>query len=237
LIGFQSGANDYVTKPVDSLELKTRVKALIELKQSIKERLQMEAAWLQAQIKPHFLINTINSIAALGYYDMEKMQRLLEEFTNYMRTSFDFHNINREVFIERELDLVRSYLFIETERFGERIRVNWDLSDNLNFFLPPLSIQTLVENAVTHGILKRAAGGEIFIRISETVNEIDILVKDNGVGMKEEKVADILLNPISKGIGLRNTNRRLKQMYGKGLIIQSSIGKGTFVSFQIPKKE
>jgi len=237
LTGFQSGANDYVTKPVDSLELKTRVKALVELKQSIKEHLQMEAAWLHAQIKPHFLINTINAIAALGYYDMEKMQRLLGEFTNYMRTSFDFNNINKEVFIERELDLVRSYLFIETERFGERVRVNWELSNNLNFLLPPLSIQTLVENAVTHGILKRAAGGAISIRITETVNEIDILVEDNGVGMKEEKVNDILQNPISKGIGLRNTNRRLKQMYGKGLKIQSSIGKGTAVSFQIPKKE
>jgi len=237
IAGFQSGANDYVTKPVDSIELKSRVKALIDLKLSIKERLHMEAAWLQAQIKPHFLINTINSIAALGYYDMEKMQRLLQEFTNYMRASFDFHNINGEVSIEKELDLVRSYLFIEKARFGERILINWELSENLNFYLPPLSLQTLVENAVSHGILKRSNGGEIFIKITETANEIEIMVKDNGVGMEQMKIVEVLQNPlnISKGIGLRNTNRRLKNMYGQGLVIQSSIGNGTTVSFKIPK--
>ncbi|MGV3465581.1 MAG: ATP-binding protein [Heyndrickxia sp.] len=237
LAGFQSGANDYVTKPVDSIELKSRVKALIDLKQSITERLHMEAAWLQAQIKPHFLINTINSIAALGYYDMDKMQRLLEEFTNYMRASFDFHNINGEVFIEKELELVRSYLFIEKERFGERIQANWELSDHLNFYLPPLSLQTLVENAVNHGILQRSHGGEISIKITETVNEIEITVKDNGVGIEQEKIAVLLQNPLnpSNGIGLRNTNRRLKQMYGKGLKIKSSVGNGTTVSFKIPR--
>src|SRR5699024_6458512 len=71
--GFVAGANDYVTKPMNAYELQARVKALTDLRQSIKEQLRMEAAWLQAQIHPHFLFNTLNTIASLGVTDIEKM--------------------------------------------------------------------------------------------------------------------------------------------------------------------
>ncbi|WP_347835123.1 response regulator [Gracilibacillus sp. JCM 18860] len=159
LTGFQSGANDYVKKPVDSTELKARVRALIELKLSIEERVRMEGAWLQSQIQPHFLYNTLNSIAALGEIDLPKMQALLEEFSNYLQLSFDFKNSDPMVPLEHELSLVRSYLYIEQERFRDRIKVCWEIEPNINVFLPPLSIQPLVENAVRHGILQRKEGG------------------------------------------------------------------------------
>lgn len=237
ILGFQSGANDYITKPVDSWELKSRVRALTELKLSIEERLHLEAAWLQAQIQPHFLFNTINTIAALGNTDISRMQALLEQFSNYLRTSFDFHNSERVVSIDRELALVRYYLYIEKERFGDRLNVHWDLEANLHFALPPLSIQTLVENAVNHGLLQRFRGGTLQIRITNTAESIEVSIIDNGVGMNEEKMQQLLANPsdINKGIGLRNTDRRLKQLYSKGLQIQSVPGQGTTVTFQIPK--
>ena len=235
--GFQAGSNDYVTKPVDSWELKSRVRALIELKLSIEERLRMEAAWLQAQIQPHFLYNTINSIAALGTLDIAKMQTLLEEFSNYLRTSFDFHNTDRMVSIDRELALVRSYLYIEKERYDDRLDVQWSLDPNLHFLLPPLSIQPLVENAVNHGVLRRNSGGTIYIGITKNEACYEICIRDNGVGMNEEKLLSILdrSSDSNKGIALKNTDRRLKKLYGKGLRIQSVLGQGTAITFQIPK--
>ncbi|WP_274361894.1 ATP-binding protein [Paenibacillus thermotolerans] len=235
--GFQSGANDYVTKPVDSWELRSRVRALTELKLSIEERMRLEAAWLQSQIQPHFLFNTLNSIAALGTMDMAKMQMLLEQFSNYLRMSIDFHNSDRIVSIERELALVRSYLYIEKERFGERLDVQWRLDANISFLLPPLSIQTLVENAVNHGILRRSRGGTIHIRITDEKDHINICISDDGVGMNEETWEQALkLSGSGNGIGLRNTDRRLKQLYGKGLQIRSAPGQGTVVAFQVPKQ-
>ncbi len=238
--GFQSGANDYVTKPVDSMELRSRVRALTALKLSIEERLRIEAAFLQAQIQPHFLFNTLNSIASLGTMDTSRMLSLLEEFSQYLRICFDFQNSERVIPLERELTLVRSYLYIETERYGERIDIHWELDPRISISLPPLSIQTLVENALHHGILKRASGGRIDIHITDKGDSIEVCIRDNGVGMSEEKQKQVFekqAGAAAKGIGLRNTDRRLKQLYGTGLHIDSFLGQGTTVAFHIPKKE
>lgn len=235
--GFLAGANDYVTKPVDALELRARVRALTELKQSVGERLRMEAAWLQAQIQPHFLFNTLNSISALGDIDTDRMQLLLEKFGHYLRTSFEFHQTERIVPLTRELGLVRSYLYIEKERFEERLQVVWELDESLQLQLPPLSIQPIVENALRHGILQRPGGGTIRIRITDCGSFGEIAINDDGVGMDENTLQSLLDNPADnrRGIGLRNTDRRLRQHYGRGLSIRSSLGKGTTVSFQVPK--
>jgi len=119
----------------------------------------MQGAWLQAQIQPHFIFNTLNSIAALGIIDSTKMQKLLLEFSNYLRISFDFKNSNPVVELKHELELVKSYIYIEQERFEDRLKIDWDIDDNINFYIPPLTIQLLVENAINHGILKKIEGG------------------------------------------------------------------------------
>ncbi len=172
--------------------------------------------------------------------DVSKMQRLLEEFSNYLRMSIDFHSLKHEVLLEQEFSLVRSYLYIEKERFGDRLNVKWELAKDIALQLPPLSIQTLVENAARRGILQRQEGRLICIRIHDYENYMEISILDNGVGMDAEKLEQIFeQSGVSKekGIGLKNTHRRLKQMYGKGLQIRSECNQGTEVSFQIPKKE
>src|SRR5699024_2591755 len=103
--GFLAGANDYVTKPVDAVELRSRVLAHTESKQSFRARIQMESAWLQAQIQPHFLFNTLNSIIALSEIDMERMHKLVDAFSQVLRSKFNFQNLNHFIPIERELEL------------------------------------------------------------------------------------------------------------------------------------
>ncbi len=236
--GFLSGANDYVTKPVDALELKYRIWSLTTLKQSVNERLRMEAAYLQAQIHPHFLFNTLNSIMVLSDIDPDKMRDLIDAFASYLRISFDFLNSGRLVGLSHELELVKSFLYIEQERFGDRLSVVWEVEPDMELMLPPLTIQPLVENALKHGLLRQGKGGMIMIRIVRREDSVLIEIKDNGIGMEQER-ADQLLNLTMKsqgGIGLSNTNRRLKQRYGKGLSIHSKPGEGTTVSFAIPEK-
>ncbi|WP_143106720.1 ATP-binding protein [Cohnella sp. OV330] len=237
--GFAAQANDYIVKPVDAQELRMRVKALTDVAWAAREQMRLEAAWLQAQIQPHFLFNTLNSIAALADVDNARMRDLLSAFGDYLRASFDSANSDRLVPLGKELDLVRAYLYIEKERFGDRIRVIWEAEDHLHLPVPPLSIQPLVENAVRHGVLRRPEGGTVRIRIQETGDGVEISVEDDGVGMAADKLPQAMLpgGPSGRpsGIGLANTDRRLKQIYGKGLSVRSRAEGGTIVSFVVLK--
>lgn len=240
ITGFQVGANDYLKKPVDAWELRARVQTLTKLKKSLDEHVQMEAAWLQSQIQPHFIFNTLNAIASLGMRDTSRMQILLEEYSNFLRFSFDFKNADSLVKLTNELELVRSYIYIEKERFENRLHVAWEIEPNLDITIPPLSIQPIVENAINHGILRRADGGSIRIKIKKKIGYYEITIIDNGIGMTEEKLGTLFekqekhLSPPSTGVGLRNINQRLKQLYKEGLIIESEPGIGTTVRFNVP---
>lgn len=237
--GFRAGANDYVTKPADALELQNRVQALTELKQTTAERMRLEAALLQAQVEPHFLFNTLNSIAALSEIDVERMRSLLSVFGEYLRASFSFRNFERVVPLGQELELVRAYLFIEQERFNERLRVEWEIPERLlSTPVPPLSIQTLVENGVRHGIMKRNRGGTIRIAAVDHGDHIEIEVSDDGVGFDEKILHQVLQErpEVPVGIGLRNTNRRLRQIHGSGLNVVSIAGQGAKITFHIRKR-
>ncbi|MFF2177846.1 ATP-binding protein [Lysinibacillus sp. NPDC058147] len=228
-LAFLSGANDYVKKPMEYMELKSRVKALIQVKQSSEERLRIEAAWLQAQIQPHFFFNTLNSIISLHGVDEEKMEELLLAFSDYLQTSFDFQNVDLVVPIDYELKLVRAYLAIEQIRFGDRVQIVWDTPNEMEFFVPPLSIQTLVENAIQHGILPRREGGTVTISIQEEEGHFTIGISDNGVGFEPKT------SHKKTSVGLVNTEQRLKQLFGVELNVDSVIGQGTTISFSIPK--
>lgn len=234
--GFLSGANDYVAKPVVALEFKSRVEVLARLKQSVREQLRMEAAWLQAQIHPHFLFNTLNTIASLSEIDTDRMVNLLDHFGNYLRNSFDGSNTESVVSVEHELDLVRSYVYIEQERFGDRLKVVWDVDTDLDFELPPLSIQPLVENAINHGVLNQIEGGTVTVQITKNKAGYEVLIADDGIGIAADKISHILdgKQRNRRGVGLANTHHRLIKLYGEGLEVESEFGKGTVIRFSIP---
>lgn len=234
--GFLAGANDYVTKPIEAGELRARVNVLTEVQRLSYERIRMESAWLQAQIQPHFLFNTLNSIMALSEIDLERMRRLIDEFSHVLRAKFDFHHLNDFVSMEEELSLVKSYLYIQQERYQDRLDVHWDIEEDLHIMIPSLIIQPLVENAIEHGVMPLLEGGTITIRISDLDSHIEVIVEDDGVGIEKEKLEQIKSGGLSKdlGIGVKNTHDRLKRLFGKGLEITSTPGIGTKVKFIIP---
>lgn len=235
--GFKYGANDYIIKPVDKVELVVRVKALTGLGKSMSDRVMMEAAWLQAQIQPHFLYNTLNTIAALSEEDPDKMVKLINEFGNYLNASFTTRNLSKLVPLKNELELVRSYVFIEKERFGDRLEIDWQVAVDGNVLVPPFAIQTLVENAINHGVLRLPDGGTVKISVIEKNGSVEVAIIDNGVGMEQEKVRELLMNADGRntGIGLLNTDKRLQQLFGKGLTVTSEVGIGTTVTFCVPE--
>lgn len=236
--GFDVGANDYVTKPIDAVELKSRVKALTDVARAARESLYLESAFLQAQIQPHFIFNAINSIMALSEIDTKRMQKLLEAFSEVLRSKFQFKDMKQFIPLQQELLLIEAYLYIEQVRFGDRMNVVWEVDDNINVKIPPITIQPLVENAVLHGVTSKSGGGTITIKVSRKESHIEISVADDGPGIPEHIRKRIENNKRAgdSGVGIYNTNLRLIRSFGKGLHIESEEGQGTKISFDIPVK-
>lgn len=235
VMGFESGTNDYLPKPFEPEELMARVRTLVNLKASVDKAMTAEVAFMQAQIKPHFLFNTLNTISSFCDTDPNLAQKLIDDFSNYLRQSFDFKSLETYVPLERELNLVSSYAEIEKARFGENLKVEFDIDSTIKIRVPMLSIQPLVENAVIHGLRKKGGGGTVTIKVKKAQEGVRVSVVDNGKGIEKDKLKELLMPEASRGIGLWNIDRRLKKLYGKGLSIESEPGKGTEVTFSIPQ--
>lgn len=235
LAAFEAGVNDFLGKPFEAGELKARIRTLLKLKSSINELVSTEMAFLQAQIKPHFLFNAITTIISVSYTDVGKAQDLLTELSRYLRGSFDFQNRERLIPIRKELELVASYLKIEKARFGERLQLICDVDWNIDCPIPPLVIQPIVENAVRHGAMGQPEGGTVRISVKVDEETVVIAVTDNGPGMPEKTLAALKEQRAgSGGVGLINIERRLRNLYGSGLEFGNVQGRGTTVTIRIP---
>ncbi len=233
--GLEAGANDFLTKPFEGKELMARVHTLLQLKEAVEQAVQMETLFLQSQIKPHFIYNALSGIMSLCYSDGKRAGKLLGEFSNYLRLSFDLDPHYAKVSLNRELSHVKSYVALEKARFGERLRVEWNTEASKEMLIPALIIQPLVENAIRHGLMKRISGGTVVIQTIPEQHGLRIVVEDDGIGISEEQLGTILSPDRSGGsIGLINVHKRLLNEYGQGLQIESIQGKGTKVIILIP---
>lgn len=236
VLGFASGANDYLTKPYETDEMLARVKTLVTLKKSVDKAVLNETAFLQAQIKPHFFFNAMSSISLLCYKNPDEAVYLIEKLTEHLRLNIDFNNADGFITLEKEIKLVKTYVEIEKARFKDRLQIEYDIEGELDVGILPIIIQPLVENAIKHGVGKKKNGGKVVVKIESGDESISVCVEDDGVGMSEKQSSALLeLNSnISKSIGLKNIHMRLKKYYGKGIEILSKEGIGTTASFEIP---
>ncbi|MBO9606851.1 MAG: response regulator [Paenibacillaceae bacterium] len=235
-LGFEAGANDYLVKPYDKMEFRARVKTLIELNQTMQLAVKAELAFLQAQIKPHFVFNTLGAIMSLCYSDGRKAGRLIAVFSRYLRLVFDIDHHDTTVPLGRELELIRVYTEIEQERFGEQLTFRVDIDPTLlQCPVPPLTIQPLVENAIGHGVMKKVDGGLVTLTVKREADGMKIVVQDDGVGMSAPMLERIRRSdPRVGGIGLANINKRVLGMNGIPLQIESEEGRGTTVTLLLP---
>ncbi|WP_303871036.1 AAA family ATPase [Acetobacterium wieringae] len=205
-----------------------------ELHRSTEELLRSEIAFLQAQIKPHFLYNALNTIAAFSLDEPQMTRDLLANLSAFLRGSFDFKNRDKLVTLQKELELVEAYLFIEKARFGKRLNIIYDIEDQIICLLPPLVIQPLVENAVQHGLAAQKNGGTVKISVHHIEESIIISVVDDGVGIPEEVLEKCQNGSEGSGVALKNINMRLVRLYGHGLEVERMPGGGTRAVIQIP---
>jgi len=236
---FQAGANDYLPKPFDPEELKVRISSLLAMKESVNKAIRLEAAFLQSQIKPHFLFNVLNSIAAASYTDAERAQDMIVNLSDYLRGSFRFSNTEGRVSFAEEFEQIQIYIEIERARFKDRIRFETDIDDvAFDLQIPPLLLQPLVENAVRHGIADRIDGGTVQFKVFKADDHWIFIISDNGVGIEPERLARLLDYSIAittNSVGLLNISKRLMLEYGVQLAVESKAGIGTKVSIAIPE--
>lgn len=244
--GFTAGANDFIVKPFNAWEVRARVKTLLELKKSVRNALDAEMAFLQSQIKPHFLFNALNAILSICYTNSSRAAELITHLSYYLRRSIDIPGTDMFISLREEVKLVQSYVEIEKARFDERLKMDYDIDDTLldNWILP-LMIQPLVENAIRHGIMRRKHGGKVRLIIrrepghSKTASEEDVIevqVWDNGLGIPPQRLAGLLSGAPggpANGVGLINIHRRLLGLQDEGLRLESKEGEWTCVRFRI----
>jgi sensor histidine kinase YesM len=212
------------------LEVATRQLQIKELEEERSRKLAAEArlSSLESRIHPHFLFNTLNSISSLIQEDPKLAERLVERLAALLRFSLDSNQAST-VPLSRELKIVTDYLEIERARFGDKLKYSIDVPDELLAGeVPPLAIQTLVENSVKHVVAERREGGEVCIMARDSPRgPLVIEVQDNGPGFR--------LADIKPGHGLDNLRLRLAALFDDRASLETSIRDGeTVVRISLP---
>lgn len=191
-----------------------------------------QAKAMLAQIKPHFLYNSLTTIAGLCEEDPQRAREITLDFAKYLRHNTESFGKTVPISFREELEHTNNYLAIEQARFDDKIRVEYDIQAE-NFALPVLTLQPLVENAVKHGICKRDSGGTLRIATCETEQNWIITVQDDGVGFDVTEIdwAD------GTHVGIDNAQKRLQQLCNGTLRIESRVGAGTVATVELPKND
>ncbi len=164
---------------------------------------------LQQQLHPHFLFNTLHAVSALMHRDVEAADRTLMRLSDLLRMTLETIG-QQEIALHAELDFLSKYVQIEQTRFADRLIVRYDIQpDTYDCLVPNLILQPLVENAIKHGVAKKAGAGHIDISARRDGDKLLLEVRDDGVGLSEDA-----LTALQKGIGVSTTRARLQHLFG-----------------------
>ena len=201
-----------------------------ELDERLKET---DISIMLSQIQPHFLYNSLSTICELCIEDPKKAQEALEEFSSFLRGNMDSLRSKVPVPFSRELAHVKHYLHLEQIRFGDELHVEYDIRED-DFFLPTLTIQPIVENAVKYGVGNKEEGGTVWIETRRDGDQIVITIRDDGIGFDVDEIEHI---PIQKDgrthIGLSNVKHRIEKMVNGTMTIRSRKETGTEVKITL----
>ncbi len=231
-------------KMVDSMQklINDAYKAKIRSESFKLNQIEAEFKTLASQINPHFLYNTLETIRMKAYCNDDKETAdLVKKLGKFMRRCLEVKD--GMVTLESELEFTKSYLELQSARFGDRISYSIYCEVSRNYKVLPLIIQPIVENAFAHGIESSKVNGKISINIRYKGDKVEISVSDNGQGMTPEKLGELMAklkeNDTSSGksIGLTNVNKRIKMYHGEeyGLSIKTAINNGTTVIITLPR--
>lgn len=211
-----------------------------QLKNVEKDKLikETQLSALQSQMDPHFLFNTLNTISRVAMFEYaDETVKLIEATSKILRYNLDCKD--KMVKLKEEIRMTKAYVIIQETRFQDQMSFSFNIDKNLdNVKVPPMLIQPIVENAIIHGLREKDKGGIISITVMEENSLISISIKDNGVGMDNEKM-DSLMNEVkneSTGLGVFNVKKRLELYFNRNdlFVIKSQKGEGTEVIIFIP---
>lgn len=209
--------------------------AEVDRQRSFAAAARLEA--LQAQIRPHFLFNVLNTIISFSRTDPDRARDLLIQLASFFRRSLSHRGAT--ILLKDEIDYVETYLHLEQARFGDKLRYRIRIQpEALRVPVPILMIQPLVENAVLHGIAEKEEPGMVSVTVRYRETDILIYISDNGTGIPKSKQYEIFEMGAGEGtgVGLSNVAERLVGIYGNKyhLRLRSQEGRGTTIRLVIP---
>lgn len=200
------------------------------------EQVKAELKFLQSQMDPHFLFNTLNAILVVsmrhGYSEITDIIKYLSKTLRYLIEWDD-----SMVPISKELAFTNMYLQIEKFRFRDKFNYDMDVEAGVEqVLIPKMTIQPFIENACKHGLQATKGSGRLLIRVYRLRDSVNIIIEDNGIGMTQDQIEKILQSKSDAHIGVKNVMKRLKLHYGdnQSFSIKSKPGEGTTVSLKIP---
>jgi two-component system, LytTR family, sensor histidine kinase LytS len=215
-------------------QLFTQQYALAEAERQAHLVTNAEIKALQAQMNPHFLFNVLNTIKSLIRTAPDEARQMITQLAKFLRKNMQ--NVNQDLIpIREELDHVEIYLNLVKARMGERLQIDWNVDEAcLDYTVPSLTIQPLVENAIVHGLKNTISNGLIQLTVRRIENGVQVMVGDNGAGMEPSFARKN--NEEHMGFALSNIQQRLAYHYGEKacFVIETREGKGTIVSFVRP---
>ncbi len=189
--------------------------------------LTAELTALKAQLNPHFLYNTFNSISASVPPEQENTREMIATLADLFRYQLKASKLDL-VPLKDEIDFIKKYLALEQSRFGDKLKVTYDIPERvMEAKVPPMILQPLVENSIRHGLSSLIEGGEILIRIKYRGERLHFHIADTGVGMKDKSMVN------GCGVGLKNTMLRLEKMYGTQMNLSDNDPSGLKIEFEI----